>query len=180
MNSETPNDFSLLHEIFILDAHLEETLDETQHESITNKLVNSLLSALDMVKLGDLQIHHAVDLRAPGWSFIQPITTSHISGHYFEKPGRLPHIRMDMYSCRAVDWKRMIEVVNENLYLADWRATFIRREIERDGSRDMIDIYGKGAEIASEFKMFQETDLRSIEQRVKKEHLHVAEHVVVN
>lgn len=141
------SDFALQHEIFILDAHLEKPLDASRQDEITNTLVRKLLVTLGMEPLGPLNIYPALDLRAPGWSFIQPITTSHISGHYFEKPGRDPHIRMDLYSCESVHWEKVIETCHTELQLSDWRASFIMREIEHYQPRKIVDICGKGTTI---------------------------------
>lgn len=154
MTHVPPTDgFSLRHEIFVLDAHLADVLDVSKYKEITNSLIDQLLASLGMEKLGDLQIYPATDLRAPGWSFIQPITTSHISGHYFEKPGRQPHIRLDVYSCETVDWRELIRVVHKNLSLADWRGTFLQRAIELDDPRTTLELSGKGDQVTSEIML---------------------------
>ncbi|MCF7845108.1 MAG: hypothetical protein K9M03_04765, partial [Kiritimatiellales bacterium] len=124
-----PSNFALFHEIFILDAYIQKKLDESQKESITRNLVSDLLTALRMDPLGDLQIFDAADLRAPGWSFLIPITTSHIGGHYFESPGRLPNLRIDTYSCASVNWRKLIDILHKHIGLERWRATFIDRQI---------------------------------------------------
>lgn len=152
-SSQSQSSFGLLHEIFVLDAHLTTLLDQSRAGEITRNLIDKLLFALRMDELGELQIYPAADLRAPGWSFIQPITTSHISGHYFEKPGRLPHIRMDFYSCCTVDWMKIIDIVNGHLSLADWRGTFIDRQIEQDTERRTLDIAGEGGKVIFESPM---------------------------
>ncbi|MBU0766363.1 hypothetical protein KKF55_01075 [Patescibacteria group bacterium] len=150
-----PSNFTLFHEIFILDAYIQRKLDESKKDSITKNLVNDLLTALRMDPLGDLNIFPAVDLRAPGWSFIIPITTSHIAGHYFEGPGRRPHIRMDTYSCASVNWRKLIDILHKHIGLEKWRATFIDRQIGVDGSeRMMVDIYGVGDQVLDERKLF--------------------------
>ncbi len=147
-----PSHFKLEHEIFILDAYLKEALDPSQMESWTRKFIDALLATLRMEELGPLQIYPATDLRAPGWSFIQPITTSHISGHYFEKPGRLPHIRMDFYSCASINWKKIIKVCDENLGMDIWRATFIDRQIDL-GQRSASHISGQGDMVLDELDL---------------------------
>lgn len=147
-----PSHFKLEHEIFILDAYLEEALDQSQMEQWTRKLIDALLTALRMEELGPLQIYPALDLRAPGWSFIQPITTSHISGHYFEKPGKHPHLRLDLYSCASINWRKVVEVVNEHLNMGIWRATFIDRQID-EKERSAMHISGKGSQILDELDL---------------------------
>ena len=140
--------FTLKHEIFILDAHLKEILDPNQKISLATDLVGDLLAKLKMFPLGDLQIFDATDLRAPGWSFLQGITTSHVSGHYFDKPGKHPHIRLDTYSCCTVDWQEIVNIVDKHLNLADWSATFIDRQI--DQPRAYLEVKGFGRNILSQ------------------------------
>ncbi|MDD5026111.1 MAG: S-adenosylmethionine decarboxylase [Candidatus Peribacteraceae bacterium] len=140
----------LTHEHFILDAYLERPLDASRYELITHTLVNHLLAALGMKMLGPLSIYPASDLRAPGWSFIQPITTSHISGHYFEKPGKHPHVRIDAYSCNSVDWRKIIRIVHQELALGAWRGTFINRAIDETDPRSMLQLAGTGDRVTEE------------------------------
>ena len=149
--------FELSHQMLVLDAGLGERLDSDRFEQITRGFVGDLLNALGMEPLADLGIYPAVDLRAPGWSFIQPITTSHVSAHYFEKPGRLPHIRLDAYSCESVDWRRIIQVCDRHFRLDEWRATFIDRQIEPRLERPVYDIVGVGARVTSEHPMYPAT-----------------------
>ncbi len=133
--------FVLRHEIFILDANLQAPLPNEQREAIARPLTEDLLRTLGMFPLGPLSIFEATDQRAPGWSFIQPLTTSHLSGHYFEKPGDHPHIHMDVYSCDSVDWKKVIDCVDRHLHLGEWRGTFVCREM-KEGAREVWDICG--------------------------------------
>jgi len=102
--------FSLIHQIFVLDAYLENALDSRLQNSITRHFIDDTLLVLGLEPLDPLGIYPAVDERAPGWSFIQPITTSHIGAHYFERPGKAPHIRIDAYSCDQIDWQQLVQV----------------------------------------------------------------------
>ncbi len=140
----------LNHEMFILDANLKGLLDQSQMNEITNNLIDDLLKALGMAKLGKLEIYPAFDLRAPGWSFIQPITTSHISGHYFFEPdGTNPNIHMDFYSCSSFDWKNIIPIIDKHLKLAKWHGNFLfRKDIVTD--RAVWEVSGDGQVIVSE------------------------------
>lgn len=169
VSSSATDGFALQHEIFVLDTHLQEALPMDNHREITINLVQKLLDVLGMERLGDMQIYPALDMRAPGWSFIQPITTSHISGHYFEKPGRLPHIRLDVYSCEAVNWKNIIKVAHEHLVLADWRATFIHREIELHDNRVVLEIAGLEDNINKEHHLYAPAEAAA--NKVKQEQL---------
>ena len=134
---------ALKHQIFILDANLLGHLNEKIYLESTQYLMNDLLRALKMEELGPLQTFMASDERAPGWSFIQPITTSHISGHYFEKPGRFPHIHIDIYSCFPFKWQLVIDILDRHLKLKDWSANFISRHAQL-GQRKIIGLAGSG------------------------------------
>ena len=140
----------LVHNILVLDAFLTEPLDCRRHADITRRFIDEVLRVLDMQALGELGIYPAVDQRAPGWSFIQPITTSHISAHYFEKPGRMPHIRLDAYSCESIDRDQLINVCHKHFSLSDWHATFIDRRIDCKAERRVVDLTGVGTQVTSE------------------------------
>ena len=146
--------FRLEHQIVVLDAGLCEPLDCGRATAITRRFVDDLLNALGMDPLGELGIYPAVDERAPGWSFIQPITTSHVGAHYFEKPGDTPHLRLDAYSCETVDWRSLIRVCHRHFKLAEWRATFIDRQIDPQRERSVVDLAGTGPTVTSERVMF--------------------------
>lgn len=139
----------LVHEILVLDAFLAKPLQQRYYESITRDFVSDMLDALGMETLGDLGIFPAVDQREPGWSFIQPITTSHVSAHYFENPGARPHIRIDAYSCASIDWSALIQVCHEHFGLDDWCACFIDRQLERPYQRSVVELAGEGAHVTS-------------------------------
>ncbi len=143
----------LNHEMFILDANLKHVLDQSKMNEITKNLIKDLLAKLGMLELGPLAIFDATDPRAPGWSFIQPITTSHVSGHYFVEPnGTNPNIHMDFYSCSSFDWKDVVEIVDKHLALAKWHGNFLyRKDIMVD--RGVWEISGDGSQIFSMAKL---------------------------
>lgn len=142
--------FELSHQLFVLDAFLTARLDEHRCDCITRRFVDELLAVLDMQPLGELGIYPAVDRRAPGWSFVQPITTSHVSGHYFEKPGRKPNVRLDAYSCEPFDWRQLIEVCHRHFVLDEWHALFLHRDIDLLERRSSLGLTGRGADVLSE------------------------------
>lgn len=146
MNNRSP--LVLRHETFILDAELVTALDESNMKKITTNFIKELLDVLGMEELASLGIYPAVDLRAPGWSFIQPITTSHISGHYFEKPGKSPHIHIDIYSCSEVNFIHIISIADKHLKLGKWSANFIIRSFELSDRRNIL-ITGIGGKVLS-------------------------------
>lgn len=138
----------LEHRILILDANLKQNLVFDKHVDITTKLVEDLLHALNMKKLGKLEIYNSVDANFPGWSFIQPITTSHISGHYFEDE-KQPHIHFDIYSCKKFQWKTVINILDKHLHLAEWSGNFIVRDVEL-AKRESASLSGIGSHMNNE------------------------------
>ncbi len=148
-----PGEHELVHEILVLDAFLISPLDQEQYESITQNFVADLLESLRMERLGELCIYPAVDLSEPGWSFIQPITTSHVSAHYFENPGRRPHIRIDAYSCTSIDWRALIGVCHRHFELDDWCGWFIDRQLEIPGRRRVVELMGTGVTVNSQIPL---------------------------
>ena len=136
--------FQLHHEHVIFDAHLQYPLNEEHAQQITSALVTDLLNLLHLQPLGPLELYPASDSRAPGWSFIQSITTSHISGHYFRAPGDYPHLRLDIYSCRPMQWQQIVLAMHKHCVLGTWTGTFIEREIDT-GMRKTYDLAGDGA-----------------------------------
>lgn len=150
----TTESFRLEHQILVLDACLRAPLDQDRSDTITRRFVDDLLKTLGMDPLGDLGVYAAVDDRAPGWSFIQPITTSHVGAHYFEKPGLHPHLRLDAYSCESVDPVGLIRVCHRHFVLGSWRATFIDREIDARRRRCVIELGGNGPDVTIERQMF--------------------------
>lgn len=143
--SVVKNSQDLQHELFIFDANLVSHLPRKGFSKVVHGLVRDLLTGLNMKKLGPLEIYEASDLRFPGFSFIQPITTSHISGHYFEKIESSSHIHMDIYSCKPFAWKKIITMLDASLRLADWKANTICRSL--DGHRSCSEIIGRGKKI---------------------------------
>ncbi len=140
---------TLVHQLLVLDANLVANLIAPNKAGICRWLVDDLLAGLKMNVLAPLQLYDAVDVGAPGWSFIQPITTSHISGHYFEKEGEPPHIHIDIYSCKHVNYQVALGVIHNHLNLADWAATHLIRDA-RSFARQYIELAGHGATIRFE------------------------------
>lgn len=156
--SKTPPDesgFSLCHRIFVLDAFLCAPLDCDDRERITRMFLRDTLATLDMQPLAPAGIYPAADERAPGWSFIQPITTSHVSAHYFARPGRLPNLRLDAYSCEQFDWQALLRLCHRHFSLERWRANLVRRRIDEDGERTVHSMEGHGPHITSEERLVE-------------------------
>ena len=141
-----PAPLQLEHHMVVLDANLRQLLNPAEKRTLTGALVDDLLSTLRMDPLGELEIYEAVDLRAPGWSFVQAITTSHISGHYFEKPGLRPHVHLDIYTCKPLRFQQVLCVVDRHLKLAEWVGTFICRDMDL-GQRRVWEMQGYGSRL---------------------------------
>jgi len=73
------------------------------------KFVRKLLKAADMKPLCALCYADAMDKCNPGQSFIQMITTSHCSLHYFSKSGE---IYFDLYSCKKFNPQKIVSLVH--------------------------------------------------------------------
>jgi S-adenosylmethionine/arginine decarboxylase-like enzyme len=99
-----------------------------------------------MEKLAPLEIFDATDSRFPGWSFIQPITTSHISGHYFEEVGKPSNIHMDVYSCKMFEWGKIFPILDDALKLGQWSANLIIRSVQISQQTQKM-MSGKGANV---------------------------------
>lgn len=135
---------SLSHRIFVLDAPVP-LLDESRAREMTVAYSDHLLEMLRMERLGPLEFYPAIDLTAPGWSWIQPISTSHTSGHYWSAPGH-PNLHVDIYSCMPFSWEGVIQVAHEHFHLLDWTATLVMRETDLS-KRTTFHIIGRGKDI---------------------------------
>ncbi len=138
----------LHHNLFVLDANLVRPLSNLTGSRMSAQIVGQLLMALNMQRLCTFRFYKATDLRAPGFSFFQPITTSHISGHYFKIRGEDPHIHLDIYSCKPFDWKLIMPLLNTHLNFREWSANYICRSVS--GIRNYCEIRGKNKNILSE------------------------------
>ncbi len=145
MRSMTQPDpaFALRHEIVILDAALTAPLPE-DGTMLARAFVADLLRTLRMEPLAPLSVYPATDDRAPGWSFLQPITTSHLSGHYFLQPGPAPHIHLDIYSCDSVEWQAVVACVARHFPLGEWTGYFMVRGLSLTPRR-VLELAGRGS-----------------------------------
>lgn len=128
----------LIHELFIIDAELKEKLDFNRRKEITRNLIDDLMKALNMEELGPLQVYDAVDPEYPGWSFIQPITTSHISGHYFEEDCQFSHIHLDIYSCKDFQHENVLFCLQNHLPIRKWIGNLIYRSQDLRKRKELI------------------------------------------
>lgn len=136
----------LIHEIFILDANLAKEFNEVNRNEKINNMIDEMLAELNMEKLSPLIINEAIDLSSPGWTFIQPITTSHISAHYFIETNKPSHLHFDLYSCKPFNWHAALQIIDKYFDIDDWSANFIKRDTY---NRSITEIKGNKLGISS-------------------------------
>jgi S-adenosylmethionine/arginine decarboxylase-like enzyme len=104
------------------------------------RFVERLLKEIDMKPLGKMKWAEAEDLDFPGQSFVQMISTSHVSLHYFSETNE---IYFDLYSCRPFDDKKVVGLLDELFGLGDWhglkyvRANDAEPKVERMGNKEL-------------------------------------------
>jgi len=86
--------------------------------------IKDLLSAADMKALGPLIFSGAEDLDFPGQSFVQMITTSHCSLHFFSDTNE---IYFDLYSCKQFDPKKIIDIINSYFGIETYHGMVYKR-----------------------------------------------------
>jgi S-adenosylmethionine/arginine decarboxylase-like enzyme len=122
----------LMHKILIIDAELQNALPSVDYHAFVENLAVEMMYVLDMKPLGPIGIFEALDDTEPGWSFIQPITTSHISAHYFSKPDPKPHIHIDIYSCKNFDANAATKKLASLLGFGKTASSVLNRTMTRE------------------------------------------------
>ena len=107
----------------------------------TERFVKRLLAEIDMKPLGPLNWADAEDLEFPGQSFVQMITTSHCSLHYFSETN---DIYFDLYSCREFDTEKVVRLLDERFGLGSWHGILYTRAM--GGEPQVHIINGKAKE----------------------------------
>ena len=77
-----------------------------------------------MKPLGPMQWADAEDLEFPGQSFVQMITTSHCSLHFFSETNE---IYFDLYSCKTFDMDKVISHLEKTFKLREWHGMYYTR-----------------------------------------------------
>lgn len=101
------------------------------------RFVDKLMEKINMKPLGQLQWAEAEDLEFPGQSFVQMITTSHCSLHFFSETNE---VYFDLYSCRIFDEEKVLKLLGEVFDIRQWhgvlytRATGEKPDIKQIGS----------------------------------------------
>lgn len=101
------------------------------------RFVQRLLKEVDMKPLGGLNWAEAEDLDFPGQSFVQMITTSHTSIHYFSETNE---IYFDLYSCKHFDDEKVLALLDQTFGLKDWHGI---KYVRAQGGEPKVEIVGK-------------------------------------
>lgn len=88
------------------------------------RFVGKLLKEADMKPLGGLCYAEALDEGNPGQSFVQMITTSHCSLHYFSESNE---IYFDLYSCKKFNPDKIVSLVNAEFGTLESTAAITER-----------------------------------------------------
>jgi S-adenosylmethionine/arginine decarboxylase-like enzyme len=91
------------------------------------RFVDMLLKEINMKPLGDINWADAEDLDFPGQSFVQMITTSHCSLHFFDNGDNDNEIYFDLYSCRSFDADKVVRLLDEKFGLRNWHGILYTR-----------------------------------------------------
>ena len=94
------------------------------------QFINELMKLTNMKPLGPLNWSDAVDLDFPGQSFVQMITTSHSSLHFFRDEkgaGENNEIYFDLYSCKEFSYKDVVGLLDKYFGVAEWHGALYNR-----------------------------------------------------
>jgi S-adenosylmethionine/arginine decarboxylase-like enzyme len=92
------------------------------------RFVDRLMKTVSMKPLGPLNWSDAEDLDFPGQSFVQMITTSHCSLHFFSDTNE---IYFDLYSCKPFEAEKVVELLDEVFGLREWHGTLYTRATDQ-------------------------------------------------
>jgi S-adenosylmethionine/arginine decarboxylase-like enzyme len=106
------------------------------------RFVDKLLKTTRMKPLGPLNWADAEDLDFPGQSFVQMITTSHCSLHYFAHSSGDKEIYFDLYSCKPFDPEEVVKLLDEKFCLLEWHGMLYTRAM---GSAPKVRMIGSQA-----------------------------------
>ena len=94
-----------------------------------SRFIQRLVIAIDMVAYGEPVIEHFAthDPEKAGYSLVQLIETSNITGHFVDKDGS---IYLDVFSCKPFDIETAIDVVKEYFKPKKIKMHFITRNAD--------------------------------------------------
>jgi hypothetical protein len=91
------------------------------------RFVDGMLKEIGMKPLGPLNWADAEDLDFPGQSFVQMITTSHCSLHFFAHKDGSNELYFDLYSCKPFDDKKVVALLDQKFGLTEWHGVLYNR-----------------------------------------------------
>lgn len=118
-----------------VNAKIDPSFSELPKEK-AQSFVNELMQVTGMKPLGPLNWSDAVDLDFPGQSFVQMITTSHCSLHFFADTHE---IYFDLYSCKGYDQKKVVELLDKYFGIEEWHGILYNRA---NGSAPKVQTFG--------------------------------------
>ncbi len=98
----------------------------------SDEFVKNLLSEIGMKALGAINWADAEDLEFPGQSFVQMITTSHCSLHFFDHRNGENEIYFDLYSCKEFDHEKVISMLDSKFGLLEYHGILYSRATESE------------------------------------------------
>ena len=118
----------LTHMHLTVNARVDRKFFELPKEN-AQEFVNELMKVTNMKPLGSLNWSDAVDLDFPGQSFVQMITTSHCSLHFFrdEETGENNEIYFDLYSCKDFNYETVVNLIDKHFGIAEWHGILYNR-----------------------------------------------------
>ncbi|MBI5046501.1 S-adenosylmethionine decarboxylase [Candidatus Micrarchaeota archaeon] len=102
------------------------------------RFVDKLMKVVNMKPLGPLNWSDAEDLDFPGQSFVQMITTSHTSLHFFIHSDTDKEIYFDLYSCKCFDHEAVVKLLDDTFGLNEWHGTLYTRASDAKPEVKMI------------------------------------------
>ena len=91
------------------------------------RFVAELVSRIDMIAYGDIQIAHFAthDPEKAGYSFCQMIETSNITGHFVDKNG---NFYIDVFSCKPFDPRAVEALIGQYFLPEEIRIRVVERD----------------------------------------------------
>ena len=102
-------------------------IDQVSSAENIKRFVQELVSQIDMVAYGDPVVEHFAthDKDAAGYSLVQLIETSSITGHFVDQNG---DCYIDIFSCKEFDIKTAQTVVDKYFSPSQTKVTYLTRQ----------------------------------------------------
>ena len=102
-------------------------LDKVRSSKNIDQFVRALVTKIEMVACGEPKIEHfaANNPNAAGFSLVQLIETSSITGHFVDLNG---DSYIDIFSCKSFDIEKVKEVVKQYFAPKQIKVTYLTRQ----------------------------------------------------